>query len=141
MPVCVLKIGDFINTRIVINSLSINYGASGAPQWDLNPEGIGVQPMYAKVQMGITILGGQSLDGPISRLQNAVSFNYYANTGVYDNRSDRISRDVEKVQGGIVRNVKEANGGAFTVHDNSQYANTRTTYENIWAPYPNTVKK
>ena len=28
---------------------------------------------------------------PISRLQNAISFNYYANTGVYDNRAEEIS--------------------------------------------------
>ena len=141
MPVCVLKIGDFINTRIVINSLSINYGASGNPQWDLNPEGIGVQPMYAKIQMGITILGGQSLDGPISRLQNAVSFNYYANTGVYDNRSDRIKRNAEAVQGDTVRQVKEKNGGEYTVNDRSEYSSVKTTYENIWAPYPNIIKK
>ena len=66
--------------------MSINYGDN---QWDLNPEGIGVQPMMAKVNLGITILGGQSLEGPISRLQNAITFNHYANAGVYDNRADR----------------------------------------------------
>lgn len=89
MPICVLKIGDFFNSRIIIRNVNISYG-DGATQWDLNPEGIGVQPMYAKVDMGITILGGQSLEGPVSRLQNAVSFDYYANTGVYDNRSTRL---------------------------------------------------
>lgn len=88
MPVCVLRIGDFIYTKILINSISINYENDGM-QWDLNPEGIGVQPMSAKVNLSITILGGQSLEGPISRLQNAVSFNYYANAGVYDDRADR----------------------------------------------------
>ena len=90
MPVCVLRIGDFINTKIIIKNLSINYNNSGGVQWDLNPEGIGVQPMFAKITMGITIIGGQSLDGPINRLQNAVTFDYYANTGVYDNRADRV---------------------------------------------------
>lgn len=88
MPVCVLRLGDFINTRIIIESLNISYN-NGGMQWDLNPEGAGVQPMFAKVSMGIKILGGQSLDAPISRLQNAVSFNYYANAGVYDDRADR----------------------------------------------------
>lgn len=88
MPVCVLRIGDFIYTKILINSVSINYGKEGM-QWDLNPEGVGVQPMLATVNLSITILGGQSLEGPISRLQNAVSFNYYANAGVYDDRADR----------------------------------------------------
>lgn len=86
MPVCVLRIGDFIYSRIIITSMNINYGDN---QWDLNPEGAGVQPMMAKVSLGITILGGQSLEGPISKLQNAVTFNYYANAGVYDNRADR----------------------------------------------------
>jgi hypothetical protein len=38
--------------------------------------------------MQIHILGGSDISGPIKRLQNAVSFNYYANTSVYDNRSD-----------------------------------------------------
>lgn len=92
MPVCVLRLGDFINTRIIIDSLNITYN-NGGMQWDLNPEGAGVQPMYAKVNMSIKILGGQSLVAPISRLQNAVSFNYYANAGVYDNRSDRAHYD------------------------------------------------
>ena len=86
MPVCILRIGDFIYSRILITSMSINYGDN---QWDLNPEGIGVQPMMAKVNLGITILGGQSLEGPISRLQNAISFNHYANAGVYDDRADK----------------------------------------------------
>ena len=34
------------------------------------------------------ILGGSDISAPIKRLQNAVSFNYYANTSLYDNRSD-----------------------------------------------------
>lgn len=91
MPVCVLRIGDFINTKVIVRSVSLNYGSNGPMQLDLNQEGIGVQPMYCKVSMQITILGGQSLEGPINRLQNAVSFNYYSNTEVYDNRSDVIS--------------------------------------------------
>ena len=88
MPVCILRIGDFIYTRILIQSISIQYSENGM-HWDMNPEGIGMQPMFARINMGIHILGGQSLEGPINRLQNAVTFNYYANAGVYDNRSDR----------------------------------------------------
>lgn len=88
-PFCVLRIGDFINTKILIRSLNIVYQNGNGMQWDMNPEGIGVQPMFAKVTMQIEIIGGQSLDAPVSRLNNAVSFNYYANTGVYDNRADR----------------------------------------------------
>lgn len=89
-PVCVLRLGDFYYTKIIINSLSINYET---PQWDLNPEGIGVMPMFANVSLNFTFLGGSDLAGPISRLQNAVSFNYYANTGVYDNRAEMVEYD------------------------------------------------
>jgi len=92
-PVCILRIGDFINTKITINSLSITYATGNSPQWDLNPEGIGVQPMMADVTLSIDILGGQSLQGPISRLQNSLSFNYYANTEMYERRSDKLEID------------------------------------------------
>lgn len=84
-PVCVLRLGDFFNTRIIINTVQIQYETS---QWDLNPEGIGVQPMLANVTLGFVFQGGSSLGGPIQRLQNAVSFNYYANQEVYDDRAD-----------------------------------------------------
>lgn len=87
-PFCVLRIGDFLNTKIIIRNINIVYQNGNGVQWDMNPEGIGVQPMYAKITMGIEIIGGQSLDAPISRLNNAVSFNYYANTSVYDDRAD-----------------------------------------------------
>lgn len=84
-PICVLRIGDFFHTKILINSISIDYEDV---HWDMNPEGIGMQPMLAKISMNITYLGGSSLEAPISRLQNAVSFNYYANQEVYDDRAD-----------------------------------------------------
>ena len=91
-PVCVLRLGDFYNTKIIINSVGIQYEQ---PTWDLNPEGIGVMPMFAKVNIGFVFLGGSDLSGPISRLQNAVSFNYYANTSVYDNRAEMVEYDSE----------------------------------------------
>ena len=84
-PFCVLRLGDFLNTKIIIDSVNITYPDS---MWDLNPEGIGVQFLMAKVSMQIEILGGSDISAPIKRLQNAVSFNYYANTSLYDNRSD-----------------------------------------------------
>lgn len=86
-PVCILRLGDFYNTRIVINSLQINFDTN---QWDLNQEGIGVQPMLAKVTMSFVFQGGSSLGGPVTRLQNAISFNYYANQEVYDDRADSM---------------------------------------------------
>ena len=92
-PICVLRVGDFYYTKIIINSLQLNYDN---PQWDLNPEGIGVMPMFAKVSINFTFIGGSDLAGPIARLQNAVSFNYYANTGVYDNRAEAVEYAPEK---------------------------------------------
>lgn len=89
-PVCVLRIGDFYYTKIIIDSLDIQYET---PQWDLNPEGIGVMPMFAKISIRFKFLGGSDLGGPIARLQNAVSFNYYANTSVYDNRAEMVEYD------------------------------------------------
>ena len=87
-PVCVLRIGDFYYTKIIITSLNIDYDPL---LWDLNQEGIGVMPMIANISLQFHFIGGSDLAGPISRLQNAISFNYYANTGVYDNRAEEIS--------------------------------------------------
>ena len=100
-PVCILRIGDFLYSKIIINSLSINYASGNSPQWDLNPEGIGVQPMIADVTLSIDLIGGHSLVGPINRIQNALSFNYYANTQVYDPRADAIDKNKGVIVDGI----------------------------------------
>jgi hypothetical protein len=84
-PVCILRIGDFYNTKIIIDTLGIKYDND---TWDLNPDGIGVQPMIATITLGIKFIGGSSLTGPINKLQNAVSFNFFANTEVYESRSN-----------------------------------------------------
>lgn len=69
---------------------------------DLNPEGIGVQPMIADVTLSFYFIGGHGLKGPVDRLQNALSFNYYANTEMYDERSvateDTSSIDLETIE-------------------------------------------
>jgi hypothetical protein len=87
-PFCILRIGDFFNTKICIQNINIEYDNGGGVQWDLNPEGVGLQPMLANVSISFTFLGGSDIAGPVARLQNAASFNYYANTSVYDRRSD-----------------------------------------------------
>ena len=113
-PICVLRVGDFYNTKIIINSLNIQYENA---QWDLNPEGIGVMPMFAKVSITFTFLGGSDLAGPIARLQNAVSFNYYANAGVYDNRAEMVEYDPNgsgrpvKFKGYVYPNLAAKKGG------------------------------
>lgn len=86
-PVCVLRIGDFYNTKIIIETMQINYDPM---QWDLNEEGIGAMPMIADISITFKFIGGTDLGGPIERLQNAVSFNYYSNASVYDNRAEEI---------------------------------------------------
>lgn len=87
-PVCILRVGDFLHSKIIINSLNIDY--NDKITWDLNPEGVGVTPMIAKISLNFDYIGGQSMSAPISRLQNALSFNYYANTEMYDPRADKI---------------------------------------------------
>ena len=103
-PVLILRIGDFFYTKVVCNTMNITYESGGNIQWDMNPSGIGVQPMVANVTMSVNIIGGQSLQGPINRLQNAVSFNYYANTEMYDARSESIKLTSEGA--GIVEGLK-----------------------------------
>jgi len=83
-PILVLRIGDFYHTKIVPTSLSFTYDNN---LLDLNPEGIGVQPMAVKVSLNFNIIGGMGLAKPIEQLQNALSFNYYANTEIYDERA------------------------------------------------------
>lgn len=83
-PVCVLRIGDFYHSKIIIRDVNITYDDS---PWDLNPEGIGVQPMIANITCQIAFIGGQGLSKPIERLQNALSSNFFANTEMYDERS------------------------------------------------------
>lgn len=102
-PILVLRIGDFFHTKIVPSSLGITY-----QELDLNPEGIGVQPMLAKITMAFNIIGGMGLKEPVQELQNALSFNYYANTEIYDERAtateDTSKMDkyvVEKITGGL----------------------------------------
>jgi len=100
-PICILRIGDFFNTKVVINSLNITYESGTGIQWDMNPSGIGVQPMMADVTMSLDIIGGQSLISPLNRLQNALSFNYYANTEMYDARSDSVDKSKGTIQPGV----------------------------------------
>jgi len=88
--VLVLRIGDFYNCKIVPDTVGFSYETL-----DFNPEGIGVQPMIVTVKLGFKMIGGHGLKEPIDRLQNALSFNYYANTEMYDERS--ISTDTTKL--------------------------------------------
>jgi hypothetical protein len=43
--------------------------------------------MIANVTMQFDMIGGMGLEKPVEELQNALSFNYYANTEIYDERA------------------------------------------------------
>jgi hypothetical protein len=83
-PICILRVGDFYHSKVVIESCNFSYEDG---KFDLNPEGIGVQPMIVSVTMGFKFIGGQGLKAPIDELQNALSFNFFGNTEMYDERA------------------------------------------------------
>jgi hypothetical protein len=129
-PVCILKIGDFYHTKIIIDSINISYDPL---LWDLNPEGIGVQPMLAKVSIGFKYIGGSSLGGPIQQLQNAVSYNFFANTSIYL-KANKFSEDkFNFIYGSFVTPdqekslVSQLNNKTENTNDNKN--NTNTTNE------------
>jgi outer membrane protein OmpA-like peptidoglycan-associated protein len=93
-PVLVLRIGDFYNSKIIPKNVSFSYEPLVL---DMNPEGIGVQPMIVNVTMGFDFIGGMGLKEPVEQLQNALSFNYYANTEIYDERSVATDDSFKKV--------------------------------------------
>ena len=94
-PVLVLRVGDFFNTKIIPDNLSIKFDKGAL--FDINPEGVGIQPMIATISLTFKFIGGHSLSGPISKLQNALSFNYYANTELYDERSETMDDSFDKI--------------------------------------------
>ena len=114
-PVLILRIGDFYHTKIIPNNLSFSYEPL---LFDMNPEGIGVQPMVVDVSLSFNMIGGMGLKGPVDQLQNALSFNYYANTEIYDDRAtateDTSALD-KKVFDSIVAN--SANGKNETINN------------------------
>jgi Txe/YoeB family toxin of Txe-Axe toxin-antitoxin module len=98
-PILVLRIGDFYHTKIVPNSVSFTYDPI---TFDMNPEGIGIQPMIVSVSLDFNIIGGMGLAKPVEELQNALSFNFYANTEVYDERAT-ATEDTSKIDNEIIQ--------------------------------------
>jgi len=88
-PVCILRIGDFFHTKMVIKSMNIDYKSDAQIKWDLNPEGF-VAPMIANITLNISLIGGQSLVAPLNRLQNALSYNFYASMNMFEPRADSV---------------------------------------------------
>ena len=98
-PVLILRVGDFYNTKIIPDSVSFTY-----ENLDINPEGIGVQPMIASVSINFKMIGGHGLKEPVEKLQNALSFNYYANTEMYDDRAD-VTEDTTALDNELVNSI------------------------------------
>jgi hypothetical protein len=96
-PICILRVGDFLHTKVIIENLNIDYSET---TWDMNPEGFGMQPMIAKVTLQLKVIGGQSLKGPIDALQNAISFNHYANSTFSNKGIYKKPFDVQTTQYG-----------------------------------------
>lgn len=118
-PILVLRIGDFYNSKIVPETLSFKYEAL-----DFNPEGIGVQPMIVDVTLGFKMIGGQGLKEPIEKLQNALTFNYYANTEMYDERAE--ATDVSDLESFIIGNTQSS----IVSQANAQAANSTPSMTN-----------
>jgi outer membrane protein OmpA-like peptidoglycan-associated protein len=126
-PVCILRIGDFYNTKIMMDNLSIDYEPL---VWDLNPEGVGVQPMIANVTISFKYIGGSSLYSPINKLQNALSFNYFANTQVYDPRADYVAKvsDIKKDNPDLYNKLSNKSPDRSTFGDKNPDAKTEPNY-------------
>lgn len=99
-PVLVLRVGDFYNTKIIPKSLNFTYDKT----FDMNPEGIGFQPMIVDVSLSFNMVGGSGLKNPIDTLQNALTFNYYANTEMYDERAE-ATEDTSKLDKEIIESL------------------------------------
>lgn len=107
-PVLVLRVGDFFHTKIIPDNLSISYDPL---HWDINPEGIGFQPMIAKVSLSFKFVGASGLSNAVDKLQNALSFNYYANTEVYDARADKTDNSLDDMDKKILEFIEEKEKG------------------------------
>ena len=99
-PVLVLRVGDFYNTKIIPTSLSLTFEGL-----DINPEGIGVQPMIANVSMNFNFVGGSGLSQAVDKLQNALTFNYYANTEMWDDRADATDTSIKVLDKNFLQSV------------------------------------
>lgn len=108
-PSCILRIGDFFHSRIIVNSVQFEYGDEMT--WDLNPEGMGVQPNLCTITMNIKILGGQSMKYPIDQLQTAIDQNFFANSTFNPSGSLKKYYDVIKQNRGQAMNTQ--NNQAF----------------------------
>ena len=103
-PVLILRIGDFYNGKIIPKTISFSYEPLVL---DMNPEGIGIQPMIANVNLSFDMIGGMGLARPVEQLQNALSFNFYANTEIYDERAT-WTEDTSALDAKLIQSILDA---------------------------------
>ena len=126
-PICVMRIGDFYHSKIIIRDVNITYDDG---VWDLNPEGIGIQPMIANVTLQISFIGGHGLEKPVELLQNALSSNFYANTEMYDYRST-ATENRSRYTKEFLEDLLKKDEGTPTPDPNSDTSNNAKTGEYI----------
>ena len=110
-PICILRVGDFFYTKVIIENYTIDYSDT---TWDMNPEGFGMQPMLAKVTLQLKLIGGESLKGPIDALQNAVTFNYYANSSFTNAGMYKLPSSVADKQESFIKQILTAEQAQMT---------------------------
>ena len=81
MPVSILRLGDQLYHKILIDSIEFDFAEAA---WDMNAQdGAGMTYMSCDVNMSFIILGGSSLQTPISTIQNAPAQNFYPTSTYY----------------------------------------------------------
>jgi hypothetical protein len=125
-PVLILRIGDFYNTKIIPTTLGITY-----ENLDLNPEGIGVQPMIANVTLGFHFVGGSGLKESVDKLQNALTFNYYANTEMWDERADATDQSYKVIDKDFLQSLGNPAPPTINQADVNSSLSNNTTIGNI----------
>lgn len=120
-PVLVLRVGDFYNTKIIPDNLNIQFEGL-----DINPEGIGIQPMIANITLSFKFVGGSGLKEAVDRLQNALSFNYYANTEMYDERAKPTDDSYKTLDQSLFTYFDQGTPNANQVQNNNSQSNSDT---------------
>ena len=77
--------------------------------------------MLCNVDLNFKFIGGSSLGGPVSQLQNAVGFNFFANTGLYNPRT--IYSSIQQYE----KNKPDAKSGLGTEIEDDKINNTSTS--------------
>jgi hypothetical protein len=113
MPICVLRIGDFINSKVVVNNVNIDYAET---TWDMNPEGMGMQPMLAKVTMDLSVIGAMALEWPVNKVLTANDFNFVAN-GDFHDKNGYYPKDRYDYQNAVKPSVKARTEGKLEPED------------------------